>query len=309
MSILTVTLNPAIDISYPLEAFHLNTVNRVAQVGKTAGGKGLNVSRVLKELGADVLATGFADDILGAEIVENLKSEGIDSRFTKISGKTRNCIAILHEGQQTEILEKGPQILREEAEEFIDNFKAMLAEVEAIAISGSLPDGLQETFYSDLIAIANKQEKTVVLDCSGRALEAGLKNPHKPSVIKPNLEELTDLLGKEVTLENIKESLQDRLFDGIEWIVVSLGKEGAFAKVSNDFYRVQIPKIDVVNPVGSGDATVAGLVYGISQNETVENTLKGANVCGMLNAQEAKTGHINRTNYQALFDQLKVEKV
>ena len=84
MSILTVTLNPAIDISYPLEAFHLNTVNRVAQVGKTAGGKGLNVSHVLKELGADVLATGFADDILGAEIVENLKSEGIDSRFTKI---------------------------------------------------------------------------------------------------------------------------------------------------------------------------------------------------------------------------------
>ncbi|MGL4248147.1 MAG: hexose kinase, partial [Lactococcus garvieae] len=261
MSILTVTLNPAIDISYPLEAFHLNTVNRVAQVGKTAGGKGLNVSHVLKELGADVLATGFADDILGAEIVENLKSEGIDSRFTKISGKTRNCIAILHEGQQTEILEKGPRILREEAEEFIDNFKAMLAEVEAIAISGSLPDGLQETFYSDLIAIANKQEKTVVLDCSGRTLEAVLKNPHKPSVIKPNLEELTDLLGKEVTLENIKESLQDRLFDGIEWIVVSLGKEGAFAKVSNDFYRVKIPKIDVVNPVGSGDATVAGLVY------------------------------------------------
>lgn len=309
MSILTVTLNPAIDISYPLETFHLNTVNRVAQVGKTAGGKGLNVSRVLKELGADVLATGFVDDILGAEIVENLKSEGIDSRFTKISGKTRNCIAILHEGQQTEILEKGPRILREEAEGFIDNFKAMLAEVEAIAISGSLPDGLQETFYSDLIAIANKQEKTVVLDCSGRTLETVLKNPEKPSVIKPNLEELTDLLGKEVTLENIKESLQDRLFNGIEWIVVSLGKDGAFAKVSDEFYRVKIPKIEVVNPVGSGDATVAGLVYGISQHERVENTLKGANVCGMLNAQEAKTGHINKANYQTLFDQLKVEKI
>ncbi|MEY8458554.1 tagatose-6-phosphate kinase [Lactococcus ileimucosae] len=309
MSILTVTLNPAIDISYPLEAFHLNTVNRVAQVGKTAGGKGLNVSRVLKELGADVVAIGFADDILGVEIVKNLKSEGIDSRFTKISGKTRNCIAILHEGQQTEILEKGPRILREEAKDFIDNFKAMLAEVEAIAISGSLPDGLQETFYSDLIAIANKQEKAVVLDCSGSTLEAVLKNSHKPSVIKPNLEELTDLLGKEVTLENIKDSLQDRIFDGIEWIAVSLGKEGAFAKVSGEFYRVKIPKIDVVNPVGSGDATVAGLVYGISQNETVGNTLKRANVCGMLNAQEAKTGHINKANYQALFDQLKVEKI
>ncbi len=120
---------------------------------------------------------------------------------------------------------------------------------------------------------------------------------------------MTDLLGEKVTLENIKECLQDRLFDGIEWIVVSLGKEGAFAKVSDKFYRVKIPQIDVVNPVGSGDATVAGLVYGISQNETVENTLKRANVCGMLNALEAKTGHINRTNYQALFDQLKVEKI
>lgn len=309
MSILTVTLNPAIDISYPLESFHLNTVNRVAQVGKTAGGKGLNVSRVLKELGADVLATGFVDDALGAEIIKDLKSEGIKSRFTQISGKTRNCIAILHEGQQTEILEKGPQILKEEAEQFVNNFKIIMAEVEAIAISGSLPEGLQESFYPQLIEIANKEDKKVVLDCSGKALEAVLKGQHKPSVIKPNLEELTDLLGKEVTLENIKESLQDKLFDGIEWIVVSLGKDGAFAKVSDEFYRVKIPKIDVVNPVGSGDATVAGLIYGISQNERVENTLKCANVCGILNAQETKTGHINRTNYQALFDQLKVEKI
>lgn len=242
MSILTVTLNPAIDISYPLEAFHLNTVNRVAQVGKTAGGKGLNVSRVLKELGAEVLATGFADDILGAEIVENLKGEGIDSRFTKISGKTRNCIAILHEGQQTEILEKGPQILRQEAEEFIENFKAMLSEVEAIAISGSLPDGLQETFYSELIAIANKQEKTVVLDCSGRSLEAVLKNPHKPSVIKPNLEELTDLLGKEVTLENIKESLQDSFLTVLSGLWFLLEKKAHLLKFPMTFIVCKSPK-------------------------------------------------------------------
>ncbi|EKF51246.1 tagatose-6-phosphate kinase [Lactococcus garvieae] len=309
MSILTVTLNPAIDISYPLETFHLNTVNRVAQARKTAGGKGLNVSRVLKELGADVLATGFADDILGAEIIENLKSDGIESQFTKISGKTRNCIAILHEGQQTEILEKGPRILKEEAEHFIHNFEEIVAKVDVITISGSLPEGLPENFYSELIKIANKQDKKVVLDCSGKALEAVLKSNYKPHLIKPNLDELSDLLGKEVTLENIEDSLKDKLFEGIEWIVVSLGKDGAFAKVSDKFYRVKIPKIEVVNPVGSGDSTVAGLAYGISRHESIEVTLKRANVCGMLNAQEAKTGHIDMANYQALFEQLKVEKI
>lgn len=309
MSILTVTLNPAIDISYQLDSFKLDTVNRVSQVRKTAGGKGLNVSRVLKEMGADVIATGFADDILGAEIIVNLQKEDITSQFTPIAGNTRNCIAVLHGGQQTEILEKGPSISAGEADTFVSNFEKMIPEVEAVVISGSMPDGLDESFYPHLIKIANAYGKKVVLDCSGSTLQTVLNSEHKPALIKPNLEELTDLLAKEVNLDSIQEALKKPLFEGIEWIVVSLGKDGAFAKVKDEFYRVKIPKIEVINPVGSGDSTVAGLVYGMTHHEQVEETLKRANVCGMLNAQEAQTGHINMENYSALFEKIEVEKL
>ena len=96
--ILTVTMNPSVDISYPLEEFNLDTVNRVAKVSKTPGGKGLNVTRVLKQLDDEVVATGLIGGALGTDIKEKLLQTGIKNDFFEISGETRNCIAILHEG-------------------------------------------------------------------------------------------------------------------------------------------------------------------------------------------------------------------
>lgn len=116
--ILTVTMNPSVDISYPLEEFNLDTVNRVAKVSKTPGGKGLNVTRVLKQLNDKVVATGLIGGALGTDIKEKLLQTGIKNDFFEISGETRNCIAILHEGNQTEILEKGPTITKSESENF-----------------------------------------------------------------------------------------------------------------------------------------------------------------------------------------------
>ncbi len=115
--IVTITMNPSVDISYPLEHFQLDTVNRVSKVRKTAGGKGLNVTRV-QQLGADVLASGLLGGELGDAIQHELTSAGIKHAFSPISGKTRNCIAILHEGKQTEILEQGPVISASEAKTF-----------------------------------------------------------------------------------------------------------------------------------------------------------------------------------------------
>ena len=105
--ILTITMNPSIDISYPLDDFKLDTVNRVKNVRKTAGGKGLNVTRILKQLDAKVVASGLIGGFLGEEIKKDLTSNYIAHDFLPISGETRNCIAVLHKGQQTEILESG----------------------------------------------------------------------------------------------------------------------------------------------------------------------------------------------------------
>ena len=308
--ILTVTMNPSIDISYPLENLHLDTVNRVDKVSKTAGGKGLNVTRVLAEIGDPVSATGLIGGSTGQFILDHLDQE-IGKEFFEIQGETRNCIAILHEGQQTEILEKGPSVSEEEGQAFLDHYEALLPDVAVVAISGSLPAGLPIDYYSQLVERAKKAGKPVVLDCSGASLEKALVAPVQPTVIKPNNEELSQLLGYEVTtdLDQLKEVLQSDLFKGIEWVIVSLGADGAFAKHGDVFYKVDIPKIEVVNPVGSGDSTVAGISAALSSGKDDAALLTHAMVLGMLNAQEKMTGHVNMAHYDDLYQQINVKEV
>lgn len=309
--ILTVTLNPSIDISYPLEALALDRVNRVEAVQKTAGGKGLNVTRVLAEAGQSVMATGFIGGKLGDFVIHQLQEQGISNQFFKIKGETRNCIAVLHEGMQTEILEAGPYIDMDEAEGFLNHMSIIAKQFDVLTFSGSLPKGLAAHYYQDLITMARAYGSKVVLDCSGAPLKAVLAGKDKPTVIKPNLEELEDLIGQPVTLdeERLISLLSQPLFEGIEWIIVSLGAQGAFAKHHNRFYRVTIPKIEVVNPVGSGDATVAGIAWALAEGDDDETLLKKANVLGMLNAQETRTGHVNMAHFDELFDRIQVEEV
>ncbi|MGG6831793.1 UNVERIFIED_CONTAM: tagatose-6-phosphate kinase [Streptococcus canis] len=309
--ILTVTLNPSIDISYPLNRLALDTVNRVDRTTKTAGDKGLNVTRVLAEAGQSVVATGFIGGKLGDFVIHQLQEQGISNQFFKIKGETRNCIAVLHEGMQTEILEAGPCIDVDEAEGFLNHMSIIAKQFDVLTFSGSLPKGLAAHYYQDLITMAKAYGSKVVLDCSGAPLKAVLAGKDKPTVIKPNLEELEDLIGQPVTLdeERLVSLLSQPLFEGIEWIIVSLGAQGAFAKHYNKFYRITIPKIEVVNPVGSGDATVAGIAWALAEEDDDETLLKKANVLGMLNAQEARTGHVNMAHFDKLYQELQVREV
>ncbi|WP_174853309.1 tagatose-6-phosphate kinase [Streptococcus suis] len=309
--ILTITLNPSVDIAYQLDTFRLDTVNRVEKVQKTAGGKGLNVTRVLKQIGEDVVATGFIGGEIGSYVKKQLTRNDIKNSFVEIGNETRNCIAILHDGKQTEILEQGPTIQEHEALNFIEHLEIILNNVDVVAISGSLPKGLASNYYVEIVELCTKYGVAVVLDCSGEALKNVLESQQKPTVIKPNTEELSQLIGKEVTddIQELKSVLSGQLFQGIDWIVVSLGAQGAFAKHNDKFYRVTIPKINVVNPVGSGDSTVAGIAAGLVHALPDAELLKNANVLGMLNAQEEQTGYVNLENAESLYSQIEVEEV
>ena len=309
--ILTITLNPSVDIAYQLDTFHLDTVNRVENVQKTAGGKGLNVTRVLKQIGEDVVATGFIGGEIGSYVKKQLTRNDIKNSFVEIGNETRNCIAVLHDGKQTEILEQGPTIQEHEALNFIEHLEIILNNVDVVVISGSLPKGLANNYYVKIIELCKKCGVAVVLDCSGKALKNVLESQQKPTVIKPNTEELSQLIGKEVTddIQELKSVLSGQLFQGIDWIVVSLGAKGAFAKYKDKFYRVRIPKIKVVNPVGSGDSTVAGIAAGLVHALPEAELLKNANVLGMLNAQEEQTGYVNLENAESLYSQIEVEEV
>lgn len=309
--ILTITLNPSVDIAYQLDTFHLDTVNRVEKVQKTAGGKGLNVTRVLKQVGEDVIATGFIGGEIGSYVKKQLTRNDIKNSFVEIGNETRNCIAVLHDGQQTEILEQGPTIQEHEALNFIEHLEIILNNVEVVVISGSLPKGLASNYYVEIVELCKQCDVAVVLDCSGEALKKVLESQQKPTVIKPNTEELSQLIGKNITddIQELKSVLSGQLFQGIEWIVVSLGAKGAFAKHNDKFYRVKIPKINVVNPVGSGDSTVAGIAVSLAHALPDVGLLKNANVLGMLNAQEEQTGYVNLEHSEVLYSQIEVEEV
>ncbi|WP_042354127.1 tagatose-6-phosphate kinase [Bacillus rubiinfantis] len=308
--ILTVTMNPSVDISYPLEHFLLDGVNRVENVRKTAGGKGLNVTRVIAQMNEAVLATGVLGGTVGDYIIQELNRSGIANSFLKINKESRNCIAILHEGKQTEILEAGPTLTPEEGAAFLEKFSELLAKVSLVTISGSLPRGLAPDYYQKMISLCRHRNIPVIIDTSGESLRQALLHEDKPTVIKPNLSELAALVGRELAgIEELQQALKADLFQGIDTIVVSLGSDGAFVKHGADTYRVLIPQIDVVNPVGSGDATVAGLAVALNRCEPVEATLKTAMTTGMLNAMEAETGSIGMNNFSKYFQLVKVERI
>lgn len=311
--ILTVTLNPAVDISYPLKNLAIDDVNRVTQVSKTAGGKGLNVSRVLKLLKQQLLATGIVGGHIGNFIKQKLDEDHIQHQFFEINQESRNAIAILHDGgQQTEILEAGPTISQDDAQAFLAFYEALLPRVNTVTLSGSLPGGLSNDYYAKMVTMARDAGVNAILDTSGVSLAASLAAPVKPTLIKPNETEIAQLLGHTIDINHLatlKHSLQSPVFEGVEWLVVSMGAAGAFAKHNNRFYRVTIPKIHVENPVGSGDATLAGLAMGIDANASDEIILKTGMTTGMLNTMEKQTGFVNPELFETYFDQVVVKEV
>ncbi|MFD1449039.1 hexose kinase [Oceanobacillus profundus] len=311
--IITVTLNPSVDISYEIPNFKLDDGNRTNEVRKTAGGKGLNVTRVAHLLGSKVKATGILGGTIGKYIENQLDEAKIKYNFYQINQESRNCIAILHDGKQTEILESGPTLDSEIEEDFEKHFLHLLEQdIQVVTLSGSLPRGMNKDYYVRIISHANKIGIPVILDTSGPALEAVLKNTDaKPTLIKPNLSELGRLLCKTVTteIEHLKAALTNPLFNGIQTIVITLGKDGAFVKHQEDYYAFSIPVVDSVNPVGSGDATVAGMAKGFLENLPFDEIIKNGMTAGVLNAMEKQTGFVQANNFQKYYEMIKMIKL
>ncbi|CQR47134.1 Tagatose-6-phosphate kinase [Paraliobacillus sp. PM-2] len=308
--ILTITLNPSVDISYNLDELNIDTVNRVNEVAKTAGGKGLNVSRVLRQLDEQVMATGYLGGELGAFISNEITKIGIQDHFIKIDEETRNCIAILHDGKQTEILEKGPVINEQEGNKFLDVFDEYVKKADIVTISGSLPKGLSYSFYLQLISKAEKYHTPVLLDTNGKLLNQILTDGAKPFLIKPNQEELAQIVNEKIeNRQQIIDLLRSDIFANIPWVVITLGANGAIIKKDNDLYYAQIPKIDAINPVGSGDSVIAGFAAGLKRKLETEELIKFGLSMGVLNAMEPKTGSINPENMHSIVDQITVEQI
>lgn len=307
--ILTITANPSVDISYELEEFKIDDVNRTNEVLKDAGGKGIHVGYVLNELGANIVHSGFVGGALGEYIKKTLEDKGQESRFIEIEEDTRNCIAILHEGKQTEILEKGPTISSKEEEEFLERLDEISAGCDYINISGSLPSGLDVSFYKKIIDYAKENNKFISVDTSGKTLEEIINSDIKPDLIKPNETEIADVLHARVNKNNLPGVLLKSPFKDIKYIIVSMGKDGAIIKANDKIYEANVLLVEAINPVGSGDSSLAGALYAIDNGKDDVDIIKTSMTCGLLNVLNKEIAHINMDDFDKYYNQIKVEEI
>lgn len=309
--ILTITANPSVDISYNLDRLLLDDVNRTSSVKKDAGGKGIHVSFVLNELGEDVINSGFVGGKLGEFIEKRLDERSIKHEFVKLDGDTRNCIAIIHENKQTEILEQGPEVLKKNEEKFLSYLKAKAKDLDIINISGSLPRGLDVNFYKKIVKFAKDNKIFISVDTSGKTLKDLVSYEIKPDLIKPNEKEIVDIIGEEFPKDEkkIREVFEKSSLRDIAYVLVSQGKNGAIVRVRERIYKAAVPKIKAINPVGSGDSTVAGALSSILKKESDESFIKKSMTCGLLNALEEEIAHINMKDFDKYYEKIKVKEL
>lgn len=307
--ITTVTLNVAVDKAYVIGDFCQGEVMRVTKCTNTPGGKGLNVAKVAKLCGEEVLATGFVGGHAGAYVEDMLAEQNVPNDFVHTKNETRSCINVLAaDGTSTEFLEPGAEVSEAEVEEFMAKFAQIVSKSDVITISGSVPKGVSTDVYQKMIEEAKKQNTPVLLDTSGKLLEEGIKS--KPTMIKPNSDEIQALLGVSISnREQLIESGKKLQRGGIEYVVISLGGDGAFVITKDHVYHGQPAKIKPVNTVGCGDSMLAAFAVGIKRGYTIEEMLKYAVSVSSANALTMATGYFEEEDRKKMYEQVVVSVI
>lgn len=275
--IYTVTLNPSIDYIVRLENLELGSVNRMDSDDKYAGGKGINVSRILKRLDIANTATGFIGGFTGRFVKEGLLDEGIATNFVEVAEDTRINVKI-KAGEETEINGAGPTITPEKLAE-LEAILAGLTSQDMVVFAGSAPSSLGNTVYNTLIPIAKKAGAEVVCDFEGQTLLDSLA--HEPLLVKPNNHELSDIFGVELnSLADIEKYAREILAKGAKNVIISMAGDGALLVTPEAAYFAEPIKGQVKNSVGAGDSMVAGFTGEFVKSADPVEALKWGVACG-----------------------------
>ncbi|MCG8539049.1 MAG: 1-phosphofructokinase family hexose kinase [Clostridia bacterium] len=305
--ITTVTLNPAIDRSYIINNFQPDSKYRVDDVTVTVGGKGINVAKTASILGQRINATGFLGGFSGEYIKSELIKLGISTSFVNIARESRSLTAIIDPINNTEttVNEKGPFVTKLELTRFIKEYIKILKYSRIIIASGCAPKGVPKTIYRDMVKIAKDNNVIPIIDASGKYLEEAIKA--KPYMIKPNIQELRDLVGYDLKDEfEIVHESRYICKQGVELVAISLGCRGAIFATKERVFKAKAPVIDSVNVVGSGDALVAGFATSIINNHNLEEAIKYGVACGTANALEKEIGYVDKNNVERLYNEIRV---
>jgi 1-phosphofructokinase len=269
--IYTVTLNPSVDYIAEVAQFELGSLNRTTADAKFPGGKGINVSRVMKRLGVESHALGFIGGFTGKFVEDFLRNENIHTNFVKVSEDTRINIKLKTE-VETEINGQGPRISENQLEEFLKVFYKLEKE-DIVVLAGSIPGTLPALIYKKIMTVCKENQIKVVADVSGDALKEVIAE--KPYLIKPNHHELGELFQTEIkTTDEALEYGKKLVEQGVKHVIVSLAEKGALLITEDDCYVANVPQGKVLNSVGAGDSVVGGFISAIAKNKSMEEAFK-----------------------------------
>ncbi|HEX2991245.1 MAG TPA: 1-phosphofructokinase [Anaerolineales bacterium] len=308
--IYTVTLNPAVDRELTVPAMEFDSVLRATEARVDFGGKGFNVSRLLKGLGADSTAVGFLGGRAGELLQDGLQSLGIGTDFVRVPGETRTNISIVNQAHDhyLKVNEKGPRVSEEKQTELLEKIDSLAAPGDWWVLAGSLPPGISDDFYARIVSALYRHGANAILDTSGESLRLGcLEHPY---LVKPNAEESQTLTGLPMeSAGEIAAAAAEIRRLGAQNVVISMGKAGALLNTAEETWLTHSPAIQEKNPIGAGDSMVGGLVWALTQGIGLKEALGWGVASGAATASLPGTEVGTRPLIEGLFKQVRFEKL
>lgn len=283
--------NPSMDRTQFLDRFQVGEVNRAASVEPMPGGKGLIVARALARLGSRASIYGFTGGVVGEYIRAECRRLDIGDHHTEVAEDTRINSVVVDRGtgDTTVVNEPGPRVSAEEVESLFATLASQLASGDIVALSGSLPRQVEPSFVARTITLAASRGARVIVDTAGEALRVALLT--RPWAIKCNLEEIGEIIQDapvavhdEQSREHLVTVLQDLIGKGIGLMIVTLGHQGAVAVTAEGTIWARPPRIDVVNPTGSGDTFLAGFLHEYARSARLDEAMRFAVAVSAFNA-------------------------
>lgn len=308
--VVTITLNPAVDKTITIEKFEYGGTNRAKDMRMDAGGKGINVAKVLHQFGQPVIASGLLAGHQGTWIEGRLTEMGIDCQFTRIAGETRTNTKIVDEStkETTEVNEQGFQVTHDDLNQLLQLIKEQLTGIEYLVVAGSMPPGTPADYYKTLIETANAAGIKVILDADGDVFRQGLAGI--PYAVKPNVHELERYFERVFNSDaELLEAARLLIDKGIEIVQISLGKDGSLLVTKEEAYRARPFPITPLSTVGAGDSMVATMVYGFLHQMDLEQLARWCSTAGTITASKSGTQVCTIDEVRAKVDAITIERL
>ncbi len=273
--IVTVTMNPAIDKTVDIGKFERGDLNRIKRVEIDTGGKGINVSKTIRELGGESIATGFVGGTSGTIIKQVLTDLGLRTDFVEVKGETRTNLKVVEEtGEVTELNEPGPEVSKDQLNDLLNRLEGYANPDTLFVLAGSIPAGIPTDIYRKITEQVHQKGAKVLLDADGVLFSESLKG--KPDMLKPNRSELEryyqmDYRASEQELVSMGEKLLDQ---GVSMAAISLGQMGAIFLTKGKRYRCPGLRVKAHSTVGAGDALVAAMAYSWDEKLPLETCIR-----------------------------------